>query len=100
MHWQCAAARANCSHQSLNVKLPPAASTRADRPTALCSALVRIEIRPRNRRVTYRACSVLECGQALVPEVCWDRRQRLRNGVSYALPGALPLYEDGPGNGK
>jgi CO/xanthine dehydrogenase Mo-binding subunit len=50
-------------------------------------------------RVVFR--SVLECGQALVPEVVLGQAQGgFAMGVGYALLETLPLYEDGPGNGK
>src|SRR6202022_810854 len=41
------------------------------------------------------------CGQALVPEVVLGQAQGgFAMGVGYALLESLPLYEDGPGNGK
>jgi CO/xanthine dehydrogenase Mo-binding subunit len=44
---------------------------------------------------------VLECGQALVPEVVLGQAQGgFAMGVGYALLETLPLYEDGPGNGR
>jgi CO/xanthine dehydrogenase Mo-binding subunit len=44
---------------------------------------------------------VLECGQALVPEIVLGQAQGgFAMGVGYALIETLPLYEDGPGNGK
>jgi len=43
----------------------------------------------------------LECGQALVPEIVLGQAQGgFAMGVGYALLETLPLYEDGPGNGK
>jgi CO/xanthine dehydrogenase Mo-binding subunit len=43
----------------------------------------------------------LECGQALVPEIVLGQAQGgFAMGVGYALLENLPLYEDGPGNGK
>jgi CO/xanthine dehydrogenase Mo-binding subunit len=48
-----------------------------------------------------KAYSVLECGQALVPEIVLGQAQGgFAMGVGYALLENLPLYEDGPGNGK
>jgi CO/xanthine dehydrogenase Mo-binding subunit len=48
-----------------------------------------------------KAYSVLECGQALVPEVVLGQSQGgFAMGVSYALLESLPPFEDGPGNGK
>ena len=44
---------------------------------------------------------MLECGQALVPEIVLGQAQGgFAMGVGYALLETLPLYEDGPGNGK
>jgi CO/xanthine dehydrogenase Mo-binding subunit len=44
---------------------------------------------------------VFECGNALVPQVVIGQAQGgFAMGVGYALLEALPLYEDGPGNGK
>ena len=48
-----------------------------------------------------KAYSVLECGQALAPEIVLGQAQGgFAMGVGYALLETLPLYEDGPGNGK
>jgi CO/xanthine dehydrogenase Mo-binding subunit len=48
-----------------------------------------------------KAYSVLECGQALVPEVVIGLAQGgFAMGVGHAFLETLPLYEDGPGNGK
>ena len=44
---------------------------------------------------------MLECGQALAPEIVLGQAQGgFAMGVGYALLETLPLYEDGPGNGK
>ena len=44
---------------------------------------------------------MLECGNALVPEIVVGQAQGgFAMGVGYALLETLPLYEDGPGNGK
>ena len=44
---------------------------------------------------------MFECGQALVPEIVIGQAQGgFAMGVGYALLETLPLYEDGPGNGK
>jgi len=85
------------------VKFPPTVFNQSG-PTyaTLCGTVVRIEI----DRVTgalriAKAYSVLECGQALVPEVVLGQAQGgFAMGVGYALLETLPLYEDGPGNGK
>ena len=48
-----------------------------------------------------KAYSVVECGQALVPEVVVGQAQGgFAMAVGYALLETLPLYEDGPGNGQ
>jgi CO/xanthine dehydrogenase Mo-binding subunit len=47
------------------------------------------------------AYSVAECGQPLVPEVVVGQMQGgFAMGVGQALLETMPLYEDGPGNGK
>jgi CO/xanthine dehydrogenase Mo-binding subunit len=44
---------------------------------------------------------VLECGQALVPEVVLGQAQGgFAMGVGYALLESLPPFETGPGNGQ
>ena len=56
--------------------------------------------RARDRRIA-QAYSVLECGEVLVPEIVLGQAQGgFAMGVGYALLESLPLYEDGPGNGK
>src|SRR5262249_9421899 len=69
--------------------------------TTLCGTVVRIEIdRGTSALRIAKAYSVLECGQALVPEVVLGQAQGgFAMGVGYALLESLPLYEDGPGNG-
>ena len=48
-----------------------------------------------------KAYSVLECGQALVPEVVRGQAQGgFAMGVGYALLESLPPFEGGPGNGQ
>ncbi len=48
-----------------------------------------------------KAYTALECGRALVPEVVVGQAQGgFAMGVGYALLESLPLYEDGPGDGK
>jgi CO/xanthine dehydrogenase Mo-binding subunit len=70
--------------------------------TTLCGTVVRIEIdRETGALRIAKAYSVLECGQALVPEVVLGQAQGgFAMGVGYALLESLPLYENGPGNGK
>ena len=86
-----------------NVKFPPTNLNRSGPTyTTLCGTVVRIEIdRATGALRIAKAYSVLECGQALVPEVVLGQAQGgLAMGVGYALLETLPLYEDGPGNGK
>jgi CO/xanthine dehydrogenase Mo-binding subunit len=70
--------------------------------TALCGALVRIEIeRATGALRIAKAYSVFECGQALAPEVVLGQAQGgFAMGVGYALLESLPPYEGGPGNGQ
>ena len=73
------------------------------RLTRRCAArLVRVEIeRATGALRIAKAYSVLECGQALVPEVVVGQAQGgFAMGVGYALLETLPPYEDGPGNGQ
>jgi CO/xanthine dehydrogenase Mo-binding subunit len=86
-----------------NVKFPPADFNRIGTSyTSLCGTVVRIEIdRATGALRIAKAYSVLECGQALVPEVVLGQAQGgFAMGVGYTLLETLPLYEDGPGNGK
>jgi CO/xanthine dehydrogenase Mo-binding subunit len=86
-----------------NVKFPPTSLNRSGPTyTTLCGTVVRIEIdRGTGALHIARAYSVLECGQALVPEVVLGQAQGgFAMGVGYALFETLPLYVDGPGNGK
>jgi CO/xanthine dehydrogenase Mo-binding subunit len=86
-----------------NVKFPPASLNQSGPTyTALCGTLVRIEIdRTTGALRIAKAYSVLECGQALVPEIVLGQAQGgFAMSVGYALLENLPLYEDGPGNGK
>jgi CO/xanthine dehydrogenase Mo-binding subunit len=86
-----------------SVKFPPTVFNQSG-PTyaTLCGTLVRIEIeRATGALRIANAYSVLECGQALVPEVVLGQAQGgFAMGVGYALLETLPPYEDGPGNGK
>jgi CO/xanthine dehydrogenase Mo-binding subunit len=85
-----------------DVKFPPTDLNRSGPTyTALCGTLVRIEIdRGTGALRIANAYSVLECGQALVPEVVLGQAQGgFAMGVGYALLESLPLYENGPGNG-
>jgi CO/xanthine dehydrogenase Mo-binding subunit len=85
------------------VKFPPTEHNRFGPVyTAMCATLVRVEIaRATGTLRIAKAYSVLECGTALVPEIVVGQAQGgLAMGVGYALLESLPLYEDGPGNGK
>jgi CO/xanthine dehydrogenase Mo-binding subunit len=85
------------------VKFPPANLNQSGPTyTTLCGTLVRIEIdRATGVLRIAKAYSVFECGQALVPEIVLGQAQGgFAMGVGYALLESLPLYEDGPGNGK
>jgi CO/xanthine dehydrogenase Mo-binding subunit len=70
--------------------------------TSLCGSLVRIEIeRATGALRIAKAYSVLECGEALVPEVVLGQAQGgFAMGVGYALLESLPPFEGGPGNGQ
>jgi CO/xanthine dehydrogenase Mo-binding subunit len=86
-----------------SVKFPPTDLNRSGPTyTALCGTVVRVEIdRTTGALRIAKAYNVLECGQALVPEVVLGQAQGgFAMGVGYALLESLPLYEDGPGNGK
>src|ERR1700730_3818946 len=86
-----------------DVKFPPTNLNRSGPTyTALCGTVVRIEIdRGTGALRIPKAYSVLEYGQALVPEAGLGQAQGgFAMGVGYALLESLPLYEDGPGNGK
>jgi CO/xanthine dehydrogenase Mo-binding subunit len=84
------------------VTFPPTNLNRGPTYTTLCGTVVRIEIdRETGALRIAKAYSVLECGQALVPEVVLGQAQGgFAMGVGYALLESLPLYENGPGNGK
>ena len=86
-----------------SVKFPPTDNNRIGTAfTALCGTLVRVEIeRATGALRIAKAYSVLECGEALVPEVVLGQAQGgFAMGVGYALLESLPPYEDGPGNGQ
>ena len=86
-----------------NVKFPPTNFNRIGTSYAsLCGTAVRVEIeRATGALRIAKAYSVLECGQALAPEIVLGQAQGgFAMGVGYALLETLPLYEDGPGNGK
>ena len=86
-----------------NMKYPPTDLNKSG-PThaATCGALVRVEIeRTTGALRIAKAYSVLECGQALVPEVVVGQAQGgFAMSVGFVLLESLPPYEGGPGNGK
>ena len=85
------------------VQFPPADFNRIGTTFgSQCGTLVRIEIeRATGALRIAQAYSVLECGQALVPEAVRGQAQGgFAMGVGYALLESLPLYEDGPGDGQ
>jgi len=86
-----------------NVKFPPTDFNRfGNTYTAQCGTLVRVEIdRATGKLRIAKAYGVLECGQALVPEVVIGLAQGgFAMGFGHALLETLPRYEDGPGNGQ
>src|SRR5439155_8645919 len=87
----------------VSVKFPPTNYNRFGTAfTSLCGTLVRVEIERASGALRIaKAYSVLECGQALVPEVVLGQAQGgFAMAVGFALLESLPPYEGGPGNGK
>ncbi|MCB4768400.1 molybdopterin-dependent oxidoreductase [Ancylobacter sp. Lp-2] len=85
------------------VAFPPADYNRIGTSfSSMCGTTLRIEIERATGRLTIaKAYSVVECGEALVPEIVRGQSQGgFAMGVGYALLENLPLYEDGPGNGQ
>jgi CO/xanthine dehydrogenase Mo-binding subunit len=70
--------------------------------TSVCGTAVRVEIdRASGALRIVKGYIVLECGQVLAPEIVVGQAQGgFAMGVGYTLLESLPLYEDGPGNGK
>jgi len=68
---------------------------------SMCGTVVRVEIdRTSGALRIAKAYSVLECGQALVPQVVVGQAQGgFAMGVGYTRLETLPPFEDGPGNG-
>ena len=86
-----------------DVKFPPTDFNRIGTSySSLCGTAVRVEVeRATGALRIAKAYSVLECGQVLAPEIVLGQAQgAFAMGVGYALLETLPLYEDGPGNGK
>jgi CO/xanthine dehydrogenase Mo-binding subunit len=85
------------------VKFPPTDFNRIGTSySSLCGTAVRVAIEPATGALRIaKAYSVLECGQVLAPEIVLGQAQGgFAMGVGYALLESLPLYENGPGNGK
>lgn len=85
------------------VAFPPADYNRIGTSFAsMCGTALRVEIDRASGALTIaKAYSVLECGQALVPQVVLGQAQGgFAMGVGYALLEHLPPFEDGPGNGQ
>jgi CO/xanthine dehydrogenase Mo-binding subunit len=85
------------------VKFPPTDFNRIGAAyTSVCGTAVQIEIdRATGRLRIPKAYTVVECGQALVPQVVIGQAQGgFAMGVGYALLETLPPFEEGPGNGQ
>ena len=86
-----------------SVKFPPTDFNRFGTTyTSLCGTLVRVEIERASGALRIaKAYSVLECGEAFVPEVVRGQAHGgFAMGVGYALLESLPPFEGGPGNGR
>jgi len=86
-----------------SVKYPPTENNRFGTVYgAMCATLVRVEIaRATGVLRIAKAYGILECGNALVPEIVLGQAQGgFAMGVGYALLESLPRYEGGPGNGQ
>ncbi len=85
------------------VAFPPAAYNRIGTSFVTgCGTSVRIEIDKATGALRIaQAYTVLESGQALVPQLVLGQAQGgFAMGVGHALLEYLPPFEDGPGNGK
>ena len=103
MRWPAAGRGQIRTSKRISVAFPPTTTTgSAHTYTSMCGTLVRVEIeRATGALRIAKAYSVLECGQALVPEVVLGQSQGgFAMGVGYALLETLPPYEGGPGNGQ
>ena len=86
-----------------SVTFPPTVYTRFGTSySSVCGTVVRVEVERTAGVVrVVSAYSVVECGSALVPQIVIGQMQGgFAMGVGYALLESLPLYEDGPGNGR
>ncbi len=84
------------------VAFPPADYNRIGTAfSSMCGTTVRVEIDRASGALTIAgAYSVVECGEALVPQIVLGQSQGgFAMGVGYALLETLPPFEDGPGNG-
>ncbi|MDB5503183.1 MAG: xanthine dehydrogenase [Tardiphaga sp.] len=87
----------------VSVKFPPTDNNRIGTSyTSMCGTAVRVEIEKATGILKIaKAYSVLECGQALVPDLVLGQAQGgFAMGVGYALLESLPPFEGGPGNGQ
>ena len=87
----------------VSVSIPPVDNNRMGTSlTSLCGAVVRVEIAKATGALRIaKAYGVLECGQALVPEVVMGQAQGgFAMGVGYTFLETLPPFEGGPGNGQ
>ena len=85
------------------ISVPPAANQRFGTIyQSTCGSLIRVEIeRATGALRIAKAYSVAEMGPMLVPEVVIGQMQgAFAMAVGQALLETMPLYEDGPGNGK
>jgi CO/xanthine dehydrogenase Mo-binding subunit len=86
-----------------SIQFPPTDNNRFGATyTTFCGTAVRIEIeRATGALRIAKAYSVLDCGQALVPNLVLGQAQGgFAMGVGYALLENLPPFETGPGNGQ
>lgn len=84
------------------IAFPPADYNRIGTAfSSMCGTTVRVEIDRASGALTIDAAySVVECGEALVPQIVLGQSQGgFAMGVGYALLEHLPPFEDGPGNG-
>jgi hypothetical protein len=85
------------------IQFPPTDNNRFGATyTTFCGTAVRIEIeRATGALRIAKAYSVLDCGQALVPNLVLGQAQGgFAMAVGYALLENLPPFETGPGNGQ
>jgi CO/xanthine dehydrogenase Mo-binding subunit len=86
-----------------DVKFPPTVYNRFGTSySSVCGSLARVEVERATGAVRVAsAYTVVECGTPLVKEIVVGQMQgAFAMGMGYALFESLPLYEDGPGNGK